>query len=417
MEALPSRETVRSWFPSLSSGLIFLENAGGSQVPRCVADAIRDYMLTTYVQLGAGYPLSARATGVVEEAHAFIEALVGAGDSGKVVLGPSTTALTTMLANAYGDVLEPFDEVIVSETNHEANAGPWVRLERRGARIHFLHADPKTAQLSLDELSSLANERTRLVALCHVSNLLGDVEDIRAAVDVIRAKAPRARVVVDGVAYAPHRPLDVAALGVDYYVYSTYKVYGPHLAALYGRHEAFGEIEGPNHFFVPRESIPYKFELGGVSHEACAGLLALRSYLGFLAGAETCDRPAIVRAFEVMAALEAPLVERLIGGLSEVSGIRIIGSRNTDARRVGTVSFVHEKVPSPAIAASVQAAGIAIRHGHMYAIRLCKALGIELETGVVRASLVHYNTPEEIDMLVDAIKRSTNSQLVRPETP
>jgi cysteine desulfurase family protein (TIGR01976 family) len=405
MTSLPSSADVRAFFPSLSSGLVFLENAGGSQVPRSVAEAVREYMLTTYVQLGAGYPLSSRATAVVDEAHAFVETLVGAGSSGKVVLGPSTTALVTILANAYAQEFRPGDEVIVAEVNHEANAGPWVRLERSaGARVHFWRIDPGTVRASLEDLALLLSDRTRIVALAHVSNLLGDVEDIKAAVSLIRERAPRARVVVDGVAYAPHRPIDVADLGVDWYVYSTYKVYGPHLAALFGRHEAFEELEGPNHFFVPRSSIPYKFELGGVSHEACAGLLGLRPYLTFLAGGGECDRAAVVRAFEVMAALEAPLVARLLDSLSEISDLRIVGSPRAGADRVGTVSFLHERVPSPAITRAVQEAGFAIRSGHMYAIRLCNALGIDPETGVARISLVHYNTMNEIERLVDAIK-------------
>jgi cysteine desulfurase family protein (TIGR01976 family) len=398
---LPSRDALRSWFPSLGADHVFLENAGGSQVPACVADGIRDYMLSTYVQLGAGYPLSTRATAVVDEAHGFVETIMGAGDAGKVVLGPSTTALTTMLAGAYGEVLRPGDEVVIAVTNHEANAGPWARLERRGARVRMWRVDPVLGRCPVEGLRDLVTERTRIVAMPHVSNLLGQVEDVRAAASV--AHAVGARLVVDGVAYAPHRPIDVRELGADYYVYSTYKVYGPHMAAMFGRREAFAEIEGPNHFFVPREAIPYKFELGGVSHEGCAGLVALGSYLAFLAGADGCDREVVVRAFSRMEALERPLVERLVGWLTRREGVRIVGTACADEGRVGTVSFVHERVPNPVITAAAHRAGIGIRHGHMYAIRLCRALGLDPETGVVRASLLHYNTPDEIERLIDVL--------------
>jgi cysteine desulfurase family protein (TIGR01976 family) len=401
--ALPSRDAVRSWFPSLGSGFAFLENAGGSQVPGCVADAIREYMLSTYVQLGAGYPLSVRATALVEEAHAFVETLMNAGAVGRVALGPSTTALSTILAHAYGEVLRPGDEVILAETNHEANAGPWARLARRGVTVKWWPVDRATTACSLDRLADLLTDRTRIVALPHVSNLLGEIEDVRAATELAHAR--RARVVVDGVAFAPHRAIDVQALGVDYYLYSTYKVFGPHMAAMFGRHEAFAEIEGPNHFFVPKESIPYKFELGGVQHELCAGILALGQYLAFLAGAQVCDRAAVERAFAAMAALEQPLVERLLGWLAARPSVRVVGSPRADAQRVGTVSFAHERVPSAAIAAAAHREGIGIRNGHMYAPRLCRALGIDEADGAVRVSLVHYNTPEEIERLIAALDR------------
>jgi len=318
-----------------------------------------------------------------------------------VVLGPSTTALTTILANAYGDVLRPGDEVVIADTNHEANAGPWARLERRGARVRMWRVDPVTARCPVEGLLELVTERTRIVAMPHVSNLLGQVEDVRAAADV--AHAVGARLVVDGVAYAPHRPIDVLELGADYYVYSTYKVYGPHMAAMFGRREAFAEIEGPNHFFAPREAIPYKFELGGVSHEGCSGLVALGAYLAFLAGTEACDREAVVRAFSRMGASEQPLVERLLGWLSRRQGVRIVGTAGADEGRVGTVSFVHDRVPNEEITAAAHRAGIGIRHVHMYAIRLCRALGLDPETGVVRVSLAHYNTPEEIGRLIEAL--------------
>lgn len=401
---LPSRDAVRSWFPSLASGFAYLENAGGSQVPGVVADAIRDYMLSTYVQLGAGYPQSDRATQTVHDAHAFVELLVNAGSAGKVVLGPSMTALSTILANAYSEILKPGDEVVIAQTNHEANAGPWARLARRGIEVKTWRVDPVSFQCPLGELSRLLGARTRIVALPHVSNLLGEITPVAEVARM--AHEVGARVVADGVAFAPHRAVDVQALGVDYYLYSTYKVFGPHMGAMFGRLEAFEEIEGPNHFFVPRGDIPYKFELGGVSHEGCAGLLALRPYLQFLAGSNEHDRATVERAFSVMAALEQPLTERLIGYLRSRPDVKIVGPSHAAQERVGTVSFLHERIPSPEIAAAVHRAGIGIRYGHMYAMRLCEGLGIDPATGVVRVSLLHYNTEEEIERLVAALDRA-----------
>jgi selenocysteine lyase/cysteine desulfurase len=197
--------------------------------------------------------------------------------------------------------------------------------------------------------------------------------------------------------------MDVAAWDVDWYAYSTYKVYGPHMAVLYGQRAALEEIPGPNHFFVGRDEGAYYFEPGGPSHEGCAGLLALGDYVKLVAGADPgrpCDRAAVVAAGARFAAWERPLLERLLGYLSAKPGVRLVGSPVADAARVGTVSFVHERRSSREIAAAVNRTGIAVRHGHMYAWHLCEALGLDPQDGVVRVSFVHYNTLAEIERLI-----------------
>ena len=398
------RQRLRRQFPALAGETVFLENAGGSQVPGVVADRIRDYMLTSYVQLGAGYELSRNATSVVDEAHDFVRMLMG-GEHGEVILGPSCSALLQMLADAYGRILEPGSEIIVAQTGHEANVGPWVRLEKSGAVIRWWEMDPETFQCSLEDLDSLLNERTALVAFPHVSNLLGEIVDVGAVTALVHAAG--AKVVVDGVAYAPHRAIDVAGWGVDWYAYSTYKVYGPHMAAMWGSAAAVAELTGPNHFFI--EDVPYQFELGGVCHEACAGILGLADYLKDVAAARWTDslsRQAVEKAFDVMTACEQPLVATLIDYLESRSDVRVIGPHHNGLDRVGTISFVHSEKSSKEITEVVDRSGIAIRHGHMYAYRLCERLGLDPDDGVVRISLVHYNTPEEIDRLIEVLQEA-----------
>ncbi|AIE84202.1 cysteine desulfurase-like protein [Fimbriimonas ginsengisoli] len=398
---MPSIAEIRSWFPTLTDDFAFLENAGGSQVPAVVADGVRDYMLSSYVQLGAGYEQSKRATAVNEAAHAFIETFVNAEGVGRVILGPSTTALTTILAASYGETLRPGDEIVIAETNHEANAGPWARLERYGAKIRIWKVDPTTYECPLSALEEMLNERTRIVALPHVSNLLGHVVDVKAVTEA--AHRVGARVIADGVAYAPHRAIDVAEWGVDWYVYSTYKVFGPHMAALFGRHDALAELTGPNHFFIPTSSIPYTFELGGASHEGCAGLLAVQPFLRFLAGRESDDRETVVKAFDEIERLELPLQYRVMNYLREKPGVTIVGPGKPDRSCVGTISFVSDRVASDAVSAHTDSRGVGIRHGHMYAYRLCQSLGIPTDPGVVRISLLHYNTDAELDRLFAAL--------------
>ncbi len=393
---------IRGEFPALAGDLIFFENAGGSQVPACVSDAMRAYMRESYVQLGAGYALSQRATRLVDHAHAFARLFGNARDH-EAILGPSSTALLNMLAATLGRVLRPGQEIILAETGHEANLGPWKRLEQQGLILRWWRMDPHSFTCPLDGLRELLSPRTALVALPHVSNLLGSIVDLAE----ITAAAHRvgAEVVADGVAYAPHRAIDLARWGVDWYVYSTYKVYGPHMAVLYGRRDALARLPGANHFFIPADQLAYKFEPGGPNHEGCAGLLALGEYLQRVAGAAAgCDRAVVERAYARMEAWERPLLERLLGYLREAPGVRLIGSPVVDHHRVGTVSFVHERKSSRDIVAAVDRTNIAIRHGHMYAWHLCEALGLDPEDGVVRVSFVHYNTLEEIERLIEALR-------------
>ena len=269
--------------------------------------------------------------------------------------------------------------------------------------IVWWRMDPETLVCSLEELAKLLDDRTALVALPHVSNLLGGIVDLKAVTEL--AHAAGARVVADGVAFAPHRAIDVQAWDVDWYVYSTYKVYGPHMAVMYGKKEALAELTGPNHFFIPDDDLPYKFEPGGANHESCAGLLGLGDYLKFLTGADSCDRTVIEQAFARMQAWEEPLIDRLLDYLNSRKDVRVIGPAKGGPDRVGTISFLHDSKSSRAITEAVDKTSIAIRHGHMYAWHLCDALGLDLEDGVVRVSFVHYNTPAEIDRLIEVFEQ------------
>jgi len=324
------------------------------------------------------------------------------GQEGEVILGPSTSSLIQMLADSYSQVLQPGQEIIVAQTGHEANVGPWVRLERQGIDIRWWEMDPETFTCSLEQLDELLNERTAIVALPHVSNLLGEIVDLGAITGL--AHQVGAKVVADGVAFAPHRAIDVAGWGVDWYAYSTYKVYGPHMGAMWGSASALEELTGPNHFFI--EDVPYQFELGGVCHEGCAGLLGLADYLKVVAEIDPDDdltRGEIEQAFEVMTACEQPLITELVGYLESRSDVRIIGPAHDGVDRVGTISFVHTDKSSREITEFVDRSGVAIRHGHMYAYRLCEAAELDPDDGVVRVSLVHYNTMEEIDRLIGVL--------------
>lgn len=402
------RGRVRAAFPSLERvDDVLLDNAGGSQVPAVVAQRIADYFAQRYVQLGADYETSRAASAIVDEARSFVLDLFGGRGRGQAILGSSSSTLCAMLADCYARApVDGRDEIVISDGGHEANIGPWRRLEARGYRVRFwkTHDD---GSCRIEDLRELLGPRTRILAIHHVSNLLGRVEDVAAWTRA--AHEAGARVVVDGVAFAPHRAVDVAALGCDFYVFSLYKVYGPHMAAMFGTDVALSELEGPNHDFIPADDVPYKFELGGVLHEGCAGLLGLRDYLAWLAGGahgpvdpvDTVSRPQIEQAFRCMEQLEAPLTARMLAWLSERRGLRVIGPSGAERTRVGTISFVAGSTSSQLIAQAANAARLGIRYGHFYAPRLARAVGLDPDDGVVRTSFVHYTTPAELEALLE----------------
>ncbi|MCC6676666.1 MAG: aminotransferase class V-fold PLP-dependent enzyme [Phycisphaerales bacterium] len=411
----PIPAAIREQFPALAGPTVFLDNAGGSQLPFCVINAIRDYLERSYAQLGGEYEPSIRAARTVQRAHDFVAQFLNGANLGHVVLGPSTTALCHLLAGAYADALGPGeqsgrDEIIIAAAGHEANIGPWTRLAARGFTIRLWPTQRDDAgrwRPRLDTLRSMLSPRTRIVAMPHVSNILGEIWNVRAAADLARAAG--ARTVIDGVAYAPHHPPDVRALGCDWYVYSTYKVLGPHMAALFGTRDAFAELTGPNHYFIPRDSVPYKFELGGVNHEGCAGLAALWDYCCLLTGADPAtplSRPTIERAFAAIARRELELQARLLAYLNARPDVRIIGPREADASRVCTISFVHRSRPSGEIAREANALGLGIRYGHFYSLRLIDEMGLDPREGVVRISLLHYNSDDDVDRAIAFLDRA-----------
>lgn len=416
---MPSLADIRSRFPSLAESTVFLDNAGGSQLPGCVIDAAGAYLRESYVQLGADYEVSRRATSIVSSAHVFVETYLNARgpthDLGRVVLASSTSVLCHILAWAYAEsrVAHPKGQrnrIIVSTAGHESNIGPWMRLAARGFEvIPWKPARNGNGDwdLNLPGLRAMLDDQTLLVAFPHVSNILGDIWDAAEAVRL--AKAAGARTLIDGVAYAPHRAPDVAALGCDWYFYSLYKVFGPHMAALYGSHEAFAELQGPNHYFIRNDDVPYKFELGGVNHEGAAMIVGAADYYRFLAErpavAGTPPRDIFSHAFAVVERLETELQAHLIGNLLRINGLRLWGRTSTGPERVPTVSFTIQGMSSRDTALALNARGLGVRYGHFYSKRLIESIGLDPDDGVIRASPIHYNSHEEIDRLLDELRR------------
>ncbi len=402
-------EFVRSHFPALSDDWALLDNAGGSPPLRGVIERVRDYMSRWQVQLGASYPLSATATEMVAEGHRAMARLVNAGPD-EIVLGPSSTMNVRILARALLPMFSPGDEIVVTNLDHETNVGAWRELEAEGLRIREWQFDSGTLRLTLEGLEPLLNDRTRLVCFTHCANVVGSIHD--AAAMIRRVHQAGALACVDGVAYAPHRRVDVKALDADFYFLSIYKVFGPHLGMLYGRRELLRKARGVKHFFIGEDEVPYKLEPGNVVHELAASLPAIPEYLLALderlfgAGALS-EQARFDRVFGAIAGHEASLAAPLLDFLKTRSGVRILGERAADpALRVPTVAFVVEGRHSGEIPPLLDPQKIAIRFGHFYAYRAMEALGLHGRGGEVRVSMAHYNTPAEVARLIAALDRA-----------
>ena len=397
-------EFVRSQFPALADGFAYFDNAGGSLVLGTVADRVRDYLLTTSVQTGASYPQSRRAVDRLREARSRVALMLNAARPEEIVLGPSSTVLCQFLARAMEGRLNPGDEIVVTDFDHESNIGPWRRLEERGIVIKTWRLDPETLEIDLDALDRLMSARTRLVAVTQTSNILGTINPVAEIARRVHARG--AEIVVDAVAYAPHRAVDVQAWDVDYYVFSFYKTYGPHFAVLYGKYDKLFELDGLYHYFYGKEKVPMKLEPGNTNYELAWGAAGIVDYLDTLGGG-TGDRAAIVRAFDDIATHEAMLAERLLDYLRGRNDTRIIGLRSSDkARRVPTIAFKVEGVDSGAVVAETDKDALGIRFGDFHSRRLIETLGLDEGGGVVRVSMVHYNSLAEVDRLVASLDRA-----------
>jgi cysteine desulfurase family protein (TIGR01976 family) len=397
---------IRAEFPALAGNWIFLDNAGGSQVLRRVADRIHESLLTTSVQLGATYAVSRTAAERVLMARRTIARLINAPHDEEVVVGGSTTSLMFMLTQAIAPAIRPGDEIVVTQSDHEANIGAWTRLEQHGAVIKLWPVNRDSLDLELSDLDELLGPRVKWVAMTHASNVLGRINPVREVAR--RAHTVGARLCVDAVAYAPHRLVDVESSGADVYVFSFYKVFGPHLAVLWGRRDVLLPLPSLNHYFIGAEELPYKLQPGNLNYELSYGCIGIADYLtdtGTSLGAEGPERTRMQRAFDAFAMHEDALAEQLLAYLRAKRAVRVIGPpRVVPGERVPTISFIVNGMRPEAIVPSIDRHGIGIRHGDFYARRLIEALELDAGGGVVRVSIAHYNTAAEIERLTAALE-------------
>jgi cysteine desulfurase family protein (TIGR01976 family) len=402
--ALPALDpqALRRRFPALAAAgerTVFFDNAAGAQVPEEVFAAIREHLLDRNVQRGGRYEASRAVDRMIVDARAALGAFVGASTPEEIAFGLNATSLLRTLAEAIRPILRPGDEIVLTTLDHEANIGPWARLEAEGIVPRFWGVRQPDARLELSDLEALLRGgRVRVLALPLASNALGRIVDVAGAARL--AHAAGALVCVDAVHFAPHGRIDVASLGADFLVFSGYKIFGPHVGFLWGRAESLGRIKPARDFFIPAEA-PHAYEAGSQCYEAIAGMAGAMRYLASLDPGAS-----IASAMERIRAHERTLSASLLAELARVPGLSVLGDVDPSRAeaRVPTAAFRIEGVAPQRIVEELAARGIQARDGHMYAPRLLEALGVDPATGVVRVSLCHYNTPEEVARLGEALR-------------
>ena len=401
-------EFCRSHFEALAGGWVFMENAGGTLVPRQVTERLAEFTTNCQVQPGEGYEASDAAQARVAEGRAVLAALINA-DVDEIVVGPSTTSNVYVLSHALAPLLEPGDEVIVTNQDHEANNGAWRRLEATGVIIREWRMNADTDDLEIEDLEPLLGDRTKLVCFTHCSNIVGLVHDVKSIVRRIHEAGALA--CVDGVAYVPHRRVDVKDLDVDIYLYSPYKFFGPHMGILYGKRDLLARLANQTHYFVDADDHQRRLCPGGPNYEltaACGGIIEYfdRVHAYHFPGANVEKPRRLEQVYALFTAHEAAISRRLEEFLSARPGVRLIGNGAAGRRdRVAVFAFLVDGRDSREIPEKLRARKIGLYADDFYAARCIDAIGARPHNGVVRASMVHYNSPEDVDRLIDGLDR------------
>jgi cysteine desulfurase family protein (TIGR01976 family) len=410
-------DEVRRRFPILErdAPFVFFDNAAGAQIPATVLEAVTDHLLTRNVQRGGPYRHSREVDAMIARARDSVAAFVNARTADEIAFGLNATSFIRSISLAIGQTLGSRPEIVVSELDHEANIATWLALERAGARIVWWRPD-SAGRLNPADLQPMLTERTRLVACTVASNATGTIVDVT---DVARrAHAVGAELFLDAVHYAPHASIDVQLFDCDYLVCSGYKIFAPHMGFAWCRRESINRLPTFREDFIP-DVTPDKLEAGTYAYENVAGMAAAIAYLedigrGYLANVGVPEE-GVVRSVTLRAAMhkiaeyERMLSAALLDVADGIPGVTVHGltDRARLQERVPTLCFTVAGRESSAVADGLAAKNIGVRSGHMYSPRLMKRLGL-MPAGVVRASLVHYNTLDEIARFGNAL-----SEIVR----
>ena len=405
-------EALRRQFPALSiehdgRPVALFDGPGGTQVPESVIDAVATYYRTSNANTDGAFLTSARSDAVLAEAHEAMAEMLGAADPSEIKFGANMTSLTFHVSRSIAATMSPGDEIVVTGLDHHGNVDPWLRVAaEHGLTIRTWEPRLDDCTLDLADLDPLLGARTKLVAVGWASNAVGTINPVAEVVR--RAHSAGAWTYVDAVHAAPHLPIDVRALGTDFFACSTYKFFGPHAGVLYGRADVLDSL--PTLKLIPAHD---RFETGTQNHEGQAGVIAAVDYLagvGVSHGGASASVPLGERVRAAMTAIrgyEMELYRRLVDGLEAIDGLRLYGitDRGRFADRTPTAALTIAGHAPRAISEAMGRDGIATWDGDFYATGLIQRLGLAESGGVVRIGLTHYNTVEEVDRVVESIAR------------
>jgi cysteine desulfurase family protein (TIGR01976 family) len=419
---------IRSQFPSLAQTVnghpaVFLDGPGGTQVPQRVIDAISKYLRRDNANTGGAYQTSRHTDAMIAEARAAMADFLNCS-ADEIVFGPNMTSLTYAMSRAIGRELAPGDEILVTRLDHDANVSPWLALEEKGVTIRWAEIHPEDCTLDVEDLESKLSSKTKLVAVGYASNAVGTINPVKEIVRI--AHAAGALTYVDAVHYAPHGLTDVADLDCDFLVCSTYKFFGPHMGVLHGKRKHLQRLR-PYKVRPLTEAVPFRWEWGTLNHECIAGVRECVDYIADIGrqsdptsrkGGEKWGTPsradsrraAIVYAFQQIHRYEHGLMRRLIAGLREMPKLNIYGITDPDCFEwrcptlaIRVANQTAELTP-PALATKLGERGFFTWDGNYYALNLTERLDVEKSGGFLRIGLVHYNTMEDVDRLLEALR-------------
>jgi cysteine desulfurase family protein (TIGR01976 family) len=383
----------------------FFDGPGGTQVPQRVIDAMGGYLATSNANTHGAFATSRRTDEVIAAAHLAMANLLGC-DAEEIVFGPNMTTLTFALSRSLGRDLKPGDEIVVTRLDHDANVSPWTALEERGCLIRWVDIHPADCTLDMEDLRRKVTSRTRIVAVGYASNAVGTINDVEEVARL--AHEAGAVAFIDAVHYVPHGPIDVRGLDCDFLVCSPYKFFGPHSGVLYGKRERLLRLR-PYKVRPAADSLPDCWETGTQNHEGLAGVTAAVDYLAELGRRHTPEaqgqRAALLAAYDVLRAYERGLLEQLVPAMLEIPGLTFYGIAEPSRfpQRVPTVAVRIAGRSPRELAAYLGERGIFAWDGNYYALNLSERLGVEACGGMLRIGLVHYNTAEEVDRLLEAL--------------
>ena len=395
---------IRSHFPALSrlhngKPLVFMDGPGGTQVPTSVINSISDYYKTSNSNTHGVFITTQETDQVMTEMREHVAALLGAENGHTISIGQNMTTLNFALARGIGRLLQPGDEILITQLDHEGNRGPWLSLRERGIIVREvrLQAD---GTLDYGDMESKLTDRTRLMAMGMASNAIGTVNDIKVARQLTYRTGTW--LLLDAVHYAPHFSIDVQAMGCDFLLCSAYKFYGPHVGLLYSRP---GLLDGipTDHLRTAGQAAPDKIETGTLNHAALAGVTQAVRFISELGNGKNL-REKLVQAYETIGTHERALAVKLYDGLAALPSVGIVGTPfKSGVLRAPTVSFLHATKSAEAVCRHLAAANICAWDGHFYAQRAIEILGLLESGGVTRLGISAYNTNQEIDAVLEAV--------------